>query len=43
MVYLSGVQDHKLANKDMIEHIVGLVEEKAAEIEAQRAAEKAAA
>ena len=37
MVYLSGLQDHKVANGDMVDHIVGLVEEKAAEIERERA------
>ncbi|MEE4349400.1 MAG: flavodoxin-dependent (E)-4-hydroxy-3-methylbut-2-enyl-diphosphate synthase [Pacificimonas sp.] len=34
MVYLSGVTDHHVADADMIEHIVTLVEKKAAEIEA---------
>ncbi|MHB9879660.1 flavodoxin-dependent (E)-4-hydroxy-3-methylbut-2-enyl-diphosphate synthase [Pacificimonas sp. ICDLI1SI03] len=34
MVYLSGVTDHHVASADMIDHIVGLVEAKAAEIEA---------
>jgi (E)-4-hydroxy-3-methylbut-2-enyl-diphosphate synthase len=34
MVYLSGVTDHHVQNADMIEHIVRLVEAKAAEIEA---------
>ncbi|WP_374596305.1 flavodoxin-dependent (E)-4-hydroxy-3-methylbut-2-enyl-diphosphate synthase [Sphingosinicella sp.] len=34
MVYLSGVTDHTIADADMIAHIVGLVEAKAAEIEA---------
>ncbi len=38
MVYLSGLQDHKVQNADMIDHIVGLVEEKAVEIEKERAA-----
>lgn len=35
MVYLSGVTDHHVQDADMIEHIVRLVEAKAAEIEAQ--------
>jgi (E)-4-hydroxy-3-methylbut-2-enyl-diphosphate synthase len=39
MVYLAGKQSHKLSNEQMIDHIVELVEKKAAEIEA---AEKAA-
>ncbi len=34
MVYLSGVTDHHVRDGDMIEHIVKLVEAKAAEIEA---------
>ncbi len=34
MVYLSGVTDHTVEDDDMIEHIVKLVEAKAAEIEA---------
>jgi (E)-4-hydroxy-3-methylbut-2-enyl-diphosphate synthase len=34
MVYLSGVTDHHVQDADMIEHIVKLVEAKAAEIEA---------
>ncbi len=37
MVYLSGLQDHKIANEDMVAHIVSLVEEKAVEIERERA------
>ncbi len=35
MLYLSGLQDRKLANDDMIDRIVKLVEEKAAEREQQ--------
>jgi (E)-4-hydroxy-3-methylbut-2-enyl-diphosphate synthase len=34
MVYLSGVTDHHVADAGMIDHIVRLVEAKAAEIEA---------
>jgi len=41
MVYLAGKQSHKLGNDKMVDHIVELVEKKAAEIEA--AAEKEAA
>ncbi|MCL4150491.1 UNVERIFIED_CONTAM: hypothetical protein GTU68_040597 [Idotea baltica] len=37
MVYLSGLQDHKVQNADMVDHIVGLVEQKAIEIEKERA------
>ena len=43
MVYLGGVQSHKLSNEGMIDHIVEQVEKKAAEIEAARAAEAQAA
>jgi (E)-4-hydroxy-3-methylbut-2-enyl-diphosphate synthase len=35
MVYLSGVTDHHVKDSDMIDHIVKLVEAKAAEIEAE--------
>jgi (E)-4-hydroxy-3-methylbut-2-enyl-diphosphate synthase len=35
MVYLSGVTDHHVEDADMVDHIVRLVEAKAAEIEAQ--------
>jgi (E)-4-hydroxy-3-methylbut-2-enyl-diphosphate synthase len=38
MVYLSGVTDHHVQDADMVEHIVRLVEAKAAEIEARDAA-----
>ncbi|RME63830.1 MAG: 4-hydroxy-3-methylbut-2-en-1-yl diphosphate synthase, partial [Alphaproteobacteria bacterium] len=34
MVYLSGVADHKIDDGRLVDHIVALVEEKAAEIEA---------
>ena len=34
MVYLSGVTDHHVASADMLDHIVALVEAKAAEIDA---------
>jgi (E)-4-hydroxy-3-methylbut-2-enyl-diphosphate synthase len=36
MVYLSGVTDHHVKDADMIDHIVKLVEQKAAEIEAEQ-------
>jgi (E)-4-hydroxy-3-methylbut-2-enyl-diphosphate synthase len=42
MVYLAGKQSHKLDNAAMIDHIVELVEMRAAEIEAGAAAEKPA-
>jgi (E)-4-hydroxy-3-methylbut-2-enyl-diphosphate synthase len=34
MVYLSGLTDHHVRDEEMIEHIVRLVEQKAAEIDA---------
>jgi len=37
MVYMAGKQDHKVDNERMVEHIIELVEAKAAELEAQRA------
>ena len=40
MVYLSGVTDHHVQDADMIEHIVELVEAKAAEIEAAADAQR---
>ena len=43
MVYLSGVTDHTVQDADMIDHIVKLVEAKAAEIEATEAAKVAVA
>ena len=36
MVYLAGKQHHKLGNAGMVDHIVELVEKRAAEIEAER-------
>lgn len=41
MVYLAGNQDHKIGSEAMIDHLVELVEQKAATIEAHKAAEKA--
>ena len=43
MVYLSGVTDHHVESADMLEHIVKLVEAKAAELEAEAAREAQAA
>lgn len=37
MVYLSGVTDHKITDDKLVDHIVSLVEQKAAEIEAAAA------
>ena len=42
LVYLSGVADHKIEDARLIDHIVELVEEKAAEIEDEMAAPKKA-
>ena len=42
MVYMAGKQDHKLDNDKMVDHIVGLVETRAAEINAQEAVDTAA-
>ncbi len=38
LVYLSGVADHKIADERLVDHLVELVEKKAAEIEAEKAA-----
>ena len=43
MVYLSGVTDHHVQDADMVDHIVRLVEAKAAEIEAAAPKAQAAA
>lgn len=43
MVYVSGLADHKIDNEAMVEHVVELVENKAAQIEADRAAPPAQA
>lgn len=42
MIYLSGVTDHVINDDDMVDHVVRLVEAKAAEIEAANAAAEAA-
>lgn len=42
-VYIGGQPDHRLKDEDIVGHLVGLVEKKAAEIEAKNAAEKQAA
>lgn len=43
MVFLSGITDHVIESEKMVDHIVGLVEKKAAEIEAAKAAAEAIA
>jgi (E)-4-hydroxy-3-methylbut-2-enyl-diphosphate synthase len=40
MVYLSGITDHHVQDAEMIDHIVKLVEAKAAEIEAAQTQEQ---
>jgi (E)-4-hydroxy-3-methylbut-2-enyl-diphosphate synthase len=42
-VYLSGIADHRLRDADIVDHLVELVEKKAAEIEAAKAAERSPA
>ena len=42
-VYVSGLADHRLTNGDIVEHVVGLVEARAAEIKAAAASEPGAA
>ncbi|WP_456306436.1 flavodoxin-dependent (E)-4-hydroxy-3-methylbut-2-enyl-diphosphate synthase [Oleomonas cavernae] len=42
MVYVNGVTDHKTKDGEMIDHVVDLVEKRAAEIEAAKAAAEAA-
>ncbi len=43
MVYVAGAPDHKMSNEKMLDHLVDLVEKKAAEIEAEAAADIVAA
>ena len=40
MVYIAGQPDHRLKDEDIVDHLVKLVEKKAAEIEAAKAAEQ---
>ena len=40
-IYLGGRQDHRLQQGDIVEHLARLVEDKAAEIEAREAADRA--
>lgn len=39
-VYINGLPDHRLKNQDIVDHLVELIEKKAAEIEAEAAAEQ---
>ncbi|MGA8196200.1 MAG: flavodoxin-dependent (E)-4-hydroxy-3-methylbut-2-enyl-diphosphate synthase, partial [Acetobacteraceae bacterium] len=43
MIYAAGKTDHTIAGADMVEHIVELVEAKAAALKAAKDAEKLAA
>jgi (E)-4-hydroxy-3-methylbut-2-enyl-diphosphate synthase len=43
MIYMAGKPDHKMDNDKMVDHIVGLVEARAAELEAEKAAADLAA
>ena len=38
-VYIAGLPDHRLKDANVVDHLVGLIEKKAAEIEAAKAAE----
>ena len=40
MVYVSGLQDHRLKDADIVDHLVRMVEEKAAQIEAERSEDR---
>jgi (E)-4-hydroxy-3-methylbut-2-enyl-diphosphate synthase len=42
MIYLNGMSDHKIGDAGLVDHIVDLVEAKAAELDAIKAAEDAA-
>ena len=41
MIYWAGKQDHRINNDDMVDHIVGLVEKRAKEIDAEKVKEPA--
>src|SRR5271170_7177718 len=41
-VYISGLTDHRLKDADIVDHLVELIEKKAAEVEAQRKAAETA-
>jgi (E)-4-hydroxy-3-methylbut-2-enyl-diphosphate synthase len=42
LIYLNGVADHKIDDERLVEHLVELVEQKAAEIEAEEAGAESA-
>jgi len=37
LIYLAGEPDHKVSNKDFIDHLESVIRERAAKLEAQRA------
>jgi (E)-4-hydroxy-3-methylbut-2-enyl-diphosphate synthase len=41
MVYVGGLPDHRIKDEDLVDHLVRLIEAKAAEIDAERAAAEA--
>ena len=41
-IYIAGQPDHRLKDKDIVDHLVHLVEQKAAQLEAEKAAAEAA-
>ena len=43
MVYLNGETDHRIDNSELVDHLVELVEKRAAEIEAEEAKQSVAA
>ena len=38
-MYLSGITDHRIGDGDLVDHLVALVESKAAEMDTEMAAE----
>src|SRR5690606_477710 len=40
MVYVGGLPDHKIKDEDLVDHLVGLIEKKAAEFEAEDAEQR---
>ena len=42
MVYINGLPNHRLKDEGIVDHLVALVEDKAKQIEAERAAAEAA-
>ena len=42
MVYVAGLPDHKIKDQDIVDHLVDMIEKKAAQIEAAKAADESA-